>query len=188
MYGGVATPLALLHQGEPMSVRPKHQTQNRASCSRDDNGSGGNSSYSMVPRVMAMNAPRLPPLRESSSGRDGSHSGENEPLLPVNMVAKVQPAQSRTFHTNSKKITTTAENDLPPPPLPPHKNNVQVVNAQRQYTADMCYIPPWPRGPNPEAVRPQIHSNSTSSHSNDIQVHNSTFKYVQYFTYVLTNV
>ncbi|GLV34234.1 rutabaga [Carabus blaptoides fortunei] len=166
MYGGVATPLALLHQGEPMSVRPK--LQNRASCSRDDSGSGANSCYSMVvPRVMAMNAPRLPPLREAS-GRDGSHNGENEPLLPVSMVAKVQPAQSRTFHTNNKKVTT-AENDLPPPPLPPHKNNVQVVNAQRQNTSDMRYIPPWPRGPNPEAVRPQIHSNSTSSHGSDIQ-------------------
>lgn len=163
MYGGVATPLALLHQNSE-STRPKHiQTSGRASCSRDDSfGNGGgnsSSSYSVIPRVVSSNAPRLPPLRESSN-RETAHNGENEPLLPSSMAAKGQSSRQPVYH--KKNI----ENDLPPPPLPPHKNSIQVVNMQKQNCADMRYIPPWPRGPNPESVRQQNHSNINAYVSN----------------------
>lgn len=68
MYGGVATPLALLHQGDAGSGRAK-LLQNRSN-SREENYSG-----------VSRNAMRLPPLREAGH-RDHNNGCENEPLLP----------------------------------------------------------------------------------------------------------
>ncbi|XP_018562676.1 Ca(2+)/calmodulin-responsive adenylate cyclase isoform X3 [Anoplophora glabripennis] len=124
MYGGVATPLALLHHGD-LNGRPKHPAQNRSS-TRDD-------SYRA-----SSNAVRLPPLRESTH-REHINGCENEPLLPA--VASKGPR-------NGKKLP--CEENLPPPPLPPHKTNSQ--QSQRQPTPEMKYNPPWPRPQNSYAV------------------------------------
>lgn len=51
------------------------------------------------------------------------------------------------FFRNGKPILL--EDNLPPPPLPPHKNN-----CQRQPTPEMKYNPPWPRAPNPYSSIP----------------------------------
>ncbi|CAH1122560.1 unnamed protein product [Ceutorhynchus assimilis] len=126
LYGGVATPLALLH-GD--NIRPKHmQLQSRQS-SRED-------SY--------RNAMRLPPLRETNH-RDIILGGcENEPLLPGAMV------KPNGKNGNSKK-SGMLEESLPPPPLPPHKSSFQPNNSvrQQQQLPDMRYNPPWPRAQQP---------------------------------------
>ncbi|XP_060529634.1 Ca(2+)/calmodulin-responsive adenylate cyclase-like isoform X1 [Cylas formicarius] len=120
MYGGVATPLALLHRGDN-NIRPKHgmQLQGRSN-SREDGYNGGR------------NAVRLPPLRETQHRDQGLSGCENEPLLP---------APVGRGNRNGKKMTH--EGDLPPPPLPPHKNHFQP--NQKQQIPDMKYNPPWPR-------------------------------------------
>ncbi|KAL3268541.1 hypothetical protein HHI36_007649 [Cryptolaemus montrouzieri] len=125
MYGGVATPLALLHHSD-QSGRPS--LPNRSN-SREDN-------YNNSLR----NAMRLPPVRESAQ-RDMLHGNigcENEPLLPS------LPCKSR-----NGKILPHEEN-LPPPPLPPHKTNYHQFSKQN--AQDLKYTPPWPRVPNPYAV------------------------------------
>lgn len=143
MYGGVATPLALLHQPEG-NGRQKHygQISARATSSREIESTNGSYSVAnaMMPRVMPLSAPRLPPLRETA-GRELSQNGENEPLLPSHATPKVHSIQ-RSLH-NGKKVIV--EPDLPPPPLPPHKNNISV----QKLNPDMKYTPPWPRGPCP---------------------------------------
>lgn len=126
MYGGVATPLALLHHGD-MNGRQKQHTamQNRAN-SREDNYSGGR------------NAVRLPVLRESCHREVPRHENsncENEPLLPPAVAPKPLRNGKKTIH----------EEPLPAPPLPPHKNHYQQI--QRQHSQDVKYTPPWPRGP-----------------------------------------
>lgn len=69
MYGGVATPLALLHHGD-VTNRPTKHTMPSRSNSRDESYGG------------ARNPLRLPPLRETGP-RDHINNGcENEPLLP----------------------------------------------------------------------------------------------------------
>nr|XP_022918465.1 Ca(2+)/calmodulin-responsive adenylate cyclase isoform X6 [Onthophagus taurus] len=94
LYGGVATPLALLHHAE-LNGNRKHQTsmQSRQN-SREDNYSG------------IRNAIRLPALRENH--RDGC---ENEPLLPPSCVLP-KPVKMKK-----------SDDELPAPPLPPHKNH-----------------------------------------------------------------
>lgn len=155
MYGGVATPLALLHQGEGNGRSKQYnQLQTRATSSRDVESSNG--SYSVgnaMPRVMPMNSSRLPPLRESNNrSNDMNHTGENEPLLPMHSTPKIHSVQRSH---NGKKILL--EQDLPPPPLPPHKNNnIQSASVQK-LNADMKYTPPWPRGPAPTSLYSQSH-------------------------------
>lgn len=104
MYGGVATPLALLHHSE-MNGRTKHPQLQTRSSSREDSYSG------------VRNAMRLPPLREAPHRDHGNNGCENEPLLPA------VGCKGR----NGKKIQ---EENLPPPPLPPHKNAYQPVQRQ----------------------------------------------------------
>ncbi|XP_030753255.1 Ca(2+)/calmodulin-responsive adenylate cyclase-like isoform X5 [Sitophilus oryzae] len=126
MYGGVATPLALLH-GD--NTRPKHiQLQNRQN-SRED-------TYNA-----SRNAMRLPPLRETAH-RDHSIVGcENEPLLPG--------AISKNNGRNGSKKGNVLEDNLPPPPLPPHKGPFQTNNSRQQPFPEMRYNPPWPRPQQP---------------------------------------
>ncbi|XP_057653494.1 Ca(2+)/calmodulin-responsive adenylate cyclase isoform X4 [Diorhabda carinulata] len=97
MYGGVATPLALLHHSD-LNNRPKHNPVQPRQSIRED-------SYTTSRNVM-----RLPPLRETAASHH-VNSCENEPLLP-------------NFRSGKKKSLPLEEN-LPPPPLPPHKNNNQ---------------------------------------------------------------
>lgn len=138
MYGGVATPLALLHQNETNGRKQYNQIQTRATSSREVENGSYSVANSVMPRVMPLSGPRLPPLRETSHNREMSQNGENEPLLPTH-VPKVQNIR---FNNGNRKIQ---EPDLPPPPLPPHKNG-QKMNL------DLKYTPPWPRGPSPNAL------------------------------------
>ncbi|XP_023721061.1 Ca(2+)/calmodulin-responsive adenylate cyclase isoform X3 [Cryptotermes secundus] len=114
MYGGVATPLTLLHQiqqgsAPEMNGRSKPQ---RPSCSRDEgggNGGGGSTSSlshhggfssGMHPSLLLRNTSRLPPLRENScrenGGSGGNRHGECEPLLPLSgNVMKILPSQQQ---------------------------------------------------------------------------------------------
>ncbi|XP_063921697.1 Ca(2+)/calmodulin-responsive adenylate cyclase isoform X9 [Zophobas morio] len=127
MYGGVATPLALLHHSE-MNGRTKHPALQTRSSSREDSYSG------------IRNAMRLPPLREAPHRDHATNGCENEPLLPSAAACKAT--------RNGKKLVP--EENLPPPPLPPHKN----AALQRQPVQDMKYTPPWPRAPNPYSAIP----------------------------------
>lgn len=119
MYGGVATPLALLHHGE-MNGRPKQQhntsaivLQTNRSNSREDNYSG------------IRNAMRLPPLRENGGHRglgDNAINGcENEPLLASSLCNSniISNSNNKVIvrNCNGKKLDERS----PPPPLPPHK-------------------------------------------------------------------
>ena len=115
MYGGVATPLALLHQmqqggASEMSSRGKPQ---RSSSCRDEGGAnggggGGTCSHShhggfpsgMHPSLLSRNTSRLPPLRENTCRENGDNGGnrhgECEPLLPLNgSVMKILPTQQQ---------------------------------------------------------------------------------------------
>lgn len=125
MYGGVATPLALLHHGDINGRQKQHTALQSRSNSREENYSG------------ARNAMRLPPLRETCHRDAMSNGCENEPLLPP----AVAPKPTR----NGKK--TPHEEALPAPPLPPHKSHYQPV--QRQLSQDAKYAPPWPAPQNP---------------------------------------
>lgn len=107
MYGGVATPLALLHHSD-MNGRAKHAALQNRSNSREDSFSGVRNS-----------ALRLPPLRENP--HHVTNGCENEPLLPG--VCKVGGKNGRKF---------SQEENLPPPPLPPHKNNYPVLRQNSQ--------------------------------------------------------
>lgn len=112
MYGGVATPLALLHQmqqGGASEVNGRSKPQR--SSSRDEGGAnsgGGTSSHShhggfssgMHPSLLMRNTSRLPPLRENNSrengGNGGNRHGECEPLLPLSgNVMKILPTQQQ---------------------------------------------------------------------------------------------
>ncbi|CAG9862342.1 unnamed protein product [Phyllotreta striolata] len=120
MYGGVATPLVLLHHSDLNNGRAKHNSIQSRQSSRED-------SY-----TVSRNAMRLPPLRETASHH--VNGCENEPLLPN--------------CRNNKKKSAPSEESLPPPPLPPHKNNTHNShishNTPLQCTPDMRYNPPWP--------------------------------------------
>ncbi|XP_050314795.1 Ca(2+)/calmodulin-responsive adenylate cyclase isoform X2 [Anthonomus grandis grandis] len=121
MYGGVATPLALVH-GD--NSRPKHMQLHNRQTSREE-------SY--------RNVMRLPPLRETNHRDHGLNGCENEPLLPAPIVPK------SNGRNGSKK---NGEDSLPPPPLPPHKGPTFQPNNSRP-VADMRYNPPWPRAQQP---------------------------------------
>lgn len=134
MYGGVATPLALLHHSDVNDGRLKH-THPQSST----NHSNREETYGISRNVL-----RLPPLRETGSHRGGGGSDhisgcENEPLLP-NVTCKLP--------RNGKKLPSL-EDTLPPPPLPPHKNNNINNNnnncLRQDAMPEMKYNPPWPR-------------------------------------------
>lgn len=132
MYGGVATPLALLHHSDINGSRLKHtplpSTTNHSSTREENYG-------------ISRNVLRLPPLRETGhrggGGSDHVIGCENEPLLP-NVTCKLP--------RNGKKLPSL-EDTLPPPPLPPHKNNNNINNNFQRLDAlpEMKYNPPWPR-------------------------------------------
>lgn len=140
MYGGVATPLALLHQmhqggggGGDSNVHSTKKQQNRTVV-----GEG----YS------ARNTSRLPPLRESSMS-GGQGGGECEPLLPSSSGAalKIVPRQGKKSRTSNLDDI----GNLPPPPLPPHnktfQQSVMTSSKTAQRPAEVTrYTPPWPRG------------------------------------------
>ncbi|KAH1009575.1 hypothetical protein HUJ04_001908 [Dendroctonus ponderosae] len=101
LYGGVATPLAMLHGN---NIRPKHiQLQNRQT-SREDT---------------FRNVMRLPPLRESNHRDHGLGSCENEPLLPE--------AMAKLNGRNGKKEDGLPPPPLPPHKgsFPPANNSRQ---------------------------------------------------------------
>lgn len=100
MYGGVATPLALLH-GEMNGRTKQHNPMQNRSNSRED-------SYNGVRNPM-----RLPPLRETGQRDNGC---ENEPLLPSMVAPKLNVKPKRNIH----------EETFIPPPLPPHKNTQEM--------------------------------------------------------------
>lgn len=123
MYGGVATPLALLHHSDINGRTKQHNALQYRSNSKEEGYSG------------VRNALRLPPLRETGH-RDILGGGcENEPLLPP-MIA---PKPMR----NGKKQLSLDEG-MSAPPLPPHKNHFHQI--PRQFSQDSKYAPPWPRG------------------------------------------
>ncbi|XP_017782310.1 PREDICTED: Ca(2+)/calmodulin-responsive adenylate cyclase-like, partial [Nicrophorus vespilloides] len=127
MYGGVPTPLALLH-GDNSGGRKV--LQSRAS-SREESGI----------RI----AMRLPPLRETCHREMMNIGCENEPLLPVpcksnRIVKKHEETIVTTSAVAAAAAATTTTAAAVAPPLPPHK-----MLYPRQI--DMKYTPPWPRGP-----------------------------------------
>lgn len=126
MYGGVATPLALLHGEMNGRARQLNPMQNRSN-SREDTYNG------------IRNPIRLPPLRETAQRDLGNNGCENEPLLPSMAAQKVNVKPKKSAH----------EEPLLAPPLPPHKNNNNNTNS---YPQEMRYVPPWPRAPNPYSV------------------------------------
>ncbi|XP_068082518.1 Ca(2+)/calmodulin-responsive adenylate cyclase [Anabrus simplex] len=171
MYGGVATPLALLHQIQQGDASGRSKPQQRPSCSRDESGgngtsggggtsASGNNAYSMNSSIIARNSSRLPPLREASASRElgcGNRHGECEPLLPAagNVLKIVPMQQQRPVGSSSsagKKVRSGAVDlddlaDLPPPPLPPHKGGQQFLSSKNSQRQDITrYTPPWPRG------------------------------------------
>ncbi|XP_065155430.1 Ca(2+)/calmodulin-responsive adenylate cyclase isoform X11 [Atheta coriaria] len=149
MYGGVATPLALLHGDTPSGRKHAAPLQSRSS-SRDDT-------------FGLRNAMRLPPLRETSCHRGEMNIGcENEPLLPP------PPPPSHSKPRPPKPAVSAVENISAPPPLPPHKVLLYPVGsaAQTGVAKDMKYTPPWPR---PQVV-PSLHgnySNHSAAHGNN---------------------
>ncbi|KAF5272245.1 hypothetical protein FQA39_LY01327 [Lamprigera yunnana] len=135
MYGGVATPLALLHHGEINGRMKQHNSFQKRTNSREDNFN------------LNRNAPRLPPLRETNhKERDITTNGcENDPLLPT-----IAPKPLR----NGKKFSL--DESLPTPPLPPHKNHLQQLQRQfSQPQENVKYTPPWPQAPNPYSAVPR---------------------------------
>ncbi|XP_044753181.1 Ca(2+)/calmodulin-responsive adenylate cyclase-like isoform X3 [Coccinella septempunctata] len=127
IYGGVATPLALLQPTEQSTSRPPNA--NRSNC-RDDNHNNG-----------LRSSMRLPPLKQTVQRQrlHGNNGCENEPLLPS------------LFYKSRNSKLLPQENNLPPPPLPPHKNSYHQYSMQN-HPQDAKYTPPWPRVPNPYAV------------------------------------
>ncbi|KAK9747495.1 Adenylate cyclase, conserved domain [Popillia japonica] len=142
MYGGVATPLALLHQSDMNGRSKLHNAMQSRANSREENYSG------------IRNAIRLPPLREANH-RDVNNGCENEPLLPPCVIPK-------PIKNNGKK--NPIEEELPAPPLPPHKNHYQQPSQQhvpqRPSPQDMKYAPPWPRTPNTYASITRVNNDS----------------------------
>ncbi|KAI4461325.1 adenylate cyclase type 1 [Holotrichia oblita] len=142
MYGGVATPLALLHHSDMNGRSKLHNAMQSRANSREENYSG------------IRNAIRLPPLREANH-RDVNNGCENEPLLPPCVIPK-------PIKNNGKK--NPIEEELPAPPLPPHKNHYQQQPQQhapqRPSPQDMKYAPPWPRTPNTYASITRVNNDS----------------------------
>ncbi|XP_066145642.1 adenylate cyclase type 1 isoform X2 [Euwallacea fornicatus] len=120
LYGGVATPLALLH-GD--NTRQKQLPLQTRQTSREDS---------------FRNVMRLPPLREAN--HHGLGNCENEPLLP-GAIPKFNPRNG-----GNKKLP---EDNIQPPPLPPHKGAFPVNNNNNKQIPDMRYNPPWPRAQQP---------------------------------------
>lgn len=101
MYGGVATPLALLH-GD--NARTKHISVPNRPNPREDS---------------FRNVMRLPPLRETNHRDHGLGNCENEPLLPGAIPR---------FNNSRNGAGKSQEDHNQPPPLPPHKGGAFPVN------------------------------------------------------------
>lgn len=132
MYGGVATPLALVHQMPPGEMRNGRRSL------------GLPLQESYVPNLMRT-GPRLPPLREGDHHNGaGAAPGENEPLLPSNGLLnhKIVPAQKINNQRQSEHNGFSSSGR--------HHNSVQNSSAALQPsllpTAEARYTPPWPRG------------------------------------------
>ncbi|KAJ8971721.1 hypothetical protein NQ317_009068 [Molorchus minor] len=124
MYGGVATPLALLHHGD-VNGRPKHNALQNRPGTRDE-------SY----RVSG-NAVRLPPVRESVQ-REIINDCENEPLLP---------AISCKLPKNGKKIQRQPTPEMKyNPPWPRNQNPYSAINNQ-PIDNIKPYLKPLPKPP-----------------------------------------
>lgn len=128
MYGGVATPLALLHHGD---INGRTKQHNALQCRSNVSLNNREENYSGV-----RNALRLPPLRETGHRDILTSSCENEPLLPPSVAPK--PIR------NGRRQHSLEEN-LSAPPLPPHKN--QFYQIPKQHSQDSKYASPWPKGP-----------------------------------------
>jgi hypothetical protein len=139
MYGGVATPLALVHQIQ----------QHQAGVGDNKNGRRGlglvqrEDSYSASSAAILRNVPRLPPLREGEGGGNGiGGGGENEPLLPSNGGAnlKIMPLQK----VNMQRQHQADSNGVLPRNCYIRQNPQPVL--QPSLLPDTRYTPPWPRG------------------------------------------
>ncbi|XP_059470227.1 Ca(2+)/calmodulin-responsive adenylate cyclase isoform X2 [Neocloeon triangulifer] len=153
MYGGVATPLALVHQQGPGDIRNGRRALG-LSLNRDD-------SYPM------RTGPRLPPLREgdganhngTGGGSMGAAAGENEPLLPSNGLSnhhKIVPAQKM----NPLRLPELNGHNYP---SAGRHHNVQLVQNSSTAlqpsllpAAEARYTPPWPRGANSNEKPPYL--------------------------------
>lgn len=106
MYGGVATPLALLHHAEQSTSRPS--IMNRTYPKEDNYNNSLRS------------AMRLPPLKQTVQRErmHGNNGCEHEPLLPP---LSCKPRNGKLF---------PQDDSSPPPPLPPHKTNYHPSSMQ----------------------------------------------------------
>ncbi|KAF4516837.1 hypothetical protein B566_EDAN006232 [Ephemera danica] len=144
MYGGVATPLALVHQiqqhqsgtGDNKSVR-----RGLGLVQRED-------SYSASSAGLLRSAPRLPPLREGESGGNGA-VGENEPLLPSNGGANLKIIPAQKVNNQQRQLQADSNGALA------RNCYVRQPVLQPSLLPDTRYTPPWPRG------------DSMSNHSNN---------------------
>nr|CAI5867448.1 unnamed protein product [Callosobruchus analis] len=147
MYGGVATPLALLHQQHDQMPSQLQQLSGPRPPRppRDDLYGGG---------AAASRANRLPPLREATHQMSGNGACESEPLLGGQackrngkkassvereqelMQQQQQPPPQNFFHHHHQQQQA--------PIVPPHKGS-----CVRQATPETKYHPPWPRTQNP---------------------------------------
>ncbi|XP_065340008.1 Ca(2+)/calmodulin-responsive adenylate cyclase isoform X7 [Cloeon dipterum] len=132
MYGGVATPLALVHQ---IQQNPSDMRNNRRAL--------GLPLEPFTTSNHLRTGPRLPVLREGDNGGTGGNAaGENEPLLPSNGLAnhhqhhKVVPAQKVSNGHGYPSVgrvqmqMQNASSGLQPSLLP---------------SAEARYNPPWPK-------------------------------------------
>nr|CAH7767810.1 unnamed protein product [Callosobruchus chinensis] len=147
MYGGVATPLALLHQQhDQMPSQPQLSGPRPPRPPRDDPYGGG---------AAASRANRLPPLREAAHHMSGNGACESEPLLG-GQACKRNGKKASTVE-REQELMQQQQQQPPPPPffhhhhqqqqapiVPPHKGG-----CVRQATPETKYHPPWPRTQNP---------------------------------------
>ncbi|CAB3384407.1 Hypothetical predicted protein [Cloeon dipterum] len=132
MYGGVATPLALVHQ---IQQNPSDMRNNRRAL--------GLPLEPFTTSNHLRTGPRLPVLREGDNGGTGGNAaGENEPLLPSNGLSnhhqhhKVVPAQKVSNGHGYPSVgrvqmqMQNASSGLQPSLLP---------------SAEARYNPPWPK-------------------------------------------
>lgn len=155
MYGGVATPLALVHQIQ-------HQGGGTADSKNSRRGLGlvREESYSASSVGLLRSAPRLPPLREGEGGNNGlGGGGENEPLLPSNGGAnlKIMPAQK----VNNQRQLQADSNGIPRNCYTRHNSSIPSPQPvlQPSLLPDTRYTPPWPRG---DVSNHSINSNSNN--------------------------
>ncbi|KAG8227927.1 hypothetical protein J437_LFUL008739 [Ladona fulva] len=164
MYGGVATPLALVHQLQQGSGSSSNGGAFPPGGGASGNGSIANGGDSSVRSRRGGNrddgrgGPRLAPLRETDVGGNGG--GENEPLLPQpSAPLRVLPKGGSTIggssgfsrhHSIEGGNNNNRGNGSGSAPIPGSKssknrqgNGSSVVQNSMM---DTRYTPPWPRG------------------------------------------